>query len=105
MPELLASVDPAVFVPVLLALVVIVALALKAWPFVRKLVQLVDTLSDLKPRLERIEQTVGVVRGEVTHNGGGSLKDAVRRIEQAQGTTDARLNRMEAAYNRRPWWR
>ncbi len=42
-------------------------------------------------RLTQIEAEQSRVRREVEHNGGGSLKDAVRRVEREQATQAAAL--------------
>lgn len=76
------------------------AALVKLWPAVSKAVRVIDTLQDLPERLQRIERSVGIVRGEVTHNGGSSLKDSVRRVETGQGAQDARIDRLEATIRR-----
>lgn len=74
----------------------------KVWPFLRKVVQLVNDLvgEDPRPglpegrpgvlaRIDRVESrvatveaAVGDIRHEVSPNGGGSLKDSVVRLER-----------------------
>jgi len=65
------------------AVAVAVLLIWKGWPAFRKfvgilsrVVKLVDTLTDLPDDL-------AAIRHELEHNGGGSVKDAVARTEQA----------------------
>jgi hypothetical protein len=45
---------------------------------------IMDRLAFMEHRLAVVESDVGKVKAEVTPNGGGSLKDAVTRIEQQQ---------------------
>lgn len=98
MPEWLSGVDPAQAVVVVLVMAGVLWVTVKVWPVLRRMVQTVDTLSDLPERLQRIERQVGIVRGEVTHNGGTSLKDAVRRVEQGQAAQDAQLERLDSTF-------
>lgn len=69
-------------------------LVTKVWRGLRSIGHLVDDLRGeparpgvparpgIMDRLAVVEQDVAQVRAEVTHNGGGSLKDAVTRIER-----------------------
>lgn len=59
----------------------------KAWPTIRAAVKLVDTLGDLPAKLERITH-------ELEHNTGTSLKDAVKRTEDAVTGLDGRINKL-----------
>ena len=81
---------------------VLTLLYAKVWPFIRRLVQLVNDLlgEDPRPglpdgrlglltRIDRVESrvatveaAVGDIRNEVSPNGGGSLKDSVLRLER-----------------------
>lgn len=89
---------------------VVTLLYAKVWPFIRKAVQLVNDLLGEEPRpglpegrlgvLERmdrmdkriaaVESTVADIRHEVTPNGGGSLRDAVTRLERNSAEIAAR---------------
>lgn len=69
-------------------------LVTKAWRGLRSVGHLLDDLRGeparpgvparpgIMDRLAALEVTTAVTRAEVTHNGGGSLKDAVVRIER-----------------------
>jgi hypothetical protein len=53
----------------------------KIWPVISKIVTIVDIISELPERLDKIEQRLETVEHEVKTNGGSSIKDAVKRIE------------------------
>jgi hypothetical protein len=42
----------------------------------------IDARPGVMQRLSALEATTRTIQAEVTHNGGGSLKDAVRRIDE-----------------------
>ena len=60
---------------------VIVGTLIKIWPFISKVVHTIDIISELPDRLDKIEARLMGVEHEVKTNGGSSIKDAVRRIE------------------------
>lgn len=66
---------------VFLILAVIGAL-IKLWPFISKVVRTVEIISELPDRLDKIEARLMGVEHEVKTNGGSSIKDAVKRIEE-----------------------
>lgn len=59
----------------------IVAALIKVWPFISKVVKVIDIISELPDRLDKIEKRLENVEHEVKTNGGSSIKDAVKRIE------------------------
>jgi tetrahydromethanopterin S-methyltransferase subunit G len=60
---------------------VILAAFIKIWPFISKVVRTIDIISELPDRLDKIEARLMGVEHEVKTNGGSSIKDAVKRIE------------------------
>jgi len=60
---------------------VIVGTLIKIWPFISKVVHTIDIISELPDRLDKIEARLMGVEHEVKTNGGSSIKDAVKRIE------------------------
>jgi len=70
--------------PVIWTVFIIVAglgILIKIWPTISKIVEVVDALSDLPDKLDRIDSRLEKVEHEVRTNGGSSIKDAVKRIE------------------------
>lgn len=72
------------------AIVAVVLLVVKAWPFLRKMFQTVDILTQLPVTLKNIQDdlaamkpTVAEIRHEVLPNGGNSLRDSQNRTEAA----------------------
>lgn len=61
---------------------VILATLIKIWPFIAKVVHTIDIISELPDRLDKIESRLMGVEYEVKTNGGSSIKDAVKRIEE-----------------------
>lgn len=59
----------------------ILAALIKIWPFISKVVKVIDIISELPERLDKIEARLENVEHEVKTNGGSSIKDAVKRIE------------------------
>jgi hypothetical protein len=66
-----------------------VAVAVKAWPFITSVVKTVEIITELPDRFQRIDEKLDTleirlisVEHEVKTNGGSSIKDAVRRIEE-----------------------
>ena len=60
----------------------LVATLIKIWPFISKVVHTIDIISELPDRLDKIEARLMGVEQEVKTNGGSSIKDAVKRIEE-----------------------
>lgn len=60
----------------------ILAALIKVWPFISKVVKVIDIISELPARLDKIEHRLENVENEVRTNGGSSIKDAVKRIEE-----------------------
>jgi hypothetical protein len=60
----------------------LLAALIKIWPFVSKAVKTIDIISELPDRLDKIEARLMGVEHEVKTNGGSSIKDAVKRIEE-----------------------
>jgi uncharacterized membrane protein len=68
--------------------VVFLAAIVKAWPFISSVVKTVEIITELPARFERVDEKLDTleirlmsVEHEVKTNGGSSIKDAVRRIE------------------------
>ena len=61
---------------------IIVGTLIKIWPFISKVVKTIDIISELPDRLDKIEARLMGVEHEVKTNGGSSIKDAVKRIEE-----------------------
>lgn len=59
----------------------LLATLIKIWPFISKVVHTIDIISELPDRLDKIEARLMGVEHEVKTNGGSSIKDAVKRIE------------------------
>jgi len=59
----------------------IIGVLIKIWPFISKVVHTIDIISELPDRLDKIETRLMNVEHEVRTNGGSSIKDAVKRIE------------------------
>jgi len=59
----------------------LVATLIKIWPFISKVVHTIEIISELPDRLDKIEARLMGVEHEVKTNGGSSIKDAVKRIE------------------------
>jgi len=96
--------DPALLLIVLVCLVLITGGVVKAWKPVRKIIRWLDRVigdendkdnPGILKRMDHFEAQLAEVHHEVTMNHGGSLKDAVARIEERQKTDHARLNRLE----------
>ncbi len=60
----------------------IIGVLIKIWPFISKVVKTIDIISELPDRLDKIEARLMGVEHEVKTNGGSSIKDAVKRIEE-----------------------
>ena len=63
-------------------IVVFVGALIKIWPFISKVVYTIDIIAELPDRLDKIESRLMDVEQEVKTNGGSSIKDAVKRIEE-----------------------
>ncbi len=61
--------------------VVTVGAVVRVWPYISKLVHTIDIIAELPDRLDKIEFRLKAVEQEVKTNGGSSIKDAVKRIE------------------------
>jgi len=59
----------------------IIGVLVKTWPFISKVVHTVEIIAELPDRLDKIETRLMNVEHEVRTNGGSSIKDAVKRIE------------------------
>jgi hypothetical protein len=73
--------------------VVFLAAIVKAWPFIASVVKTVEIITELPARFERVDEKLDTleirlmsVEHEVKTNGGSSIKDAVRRIEDRLDT-------------------
>jgi hypothetical protein len=65
----------------------------RAWPFITSVVKTVEIITELPDRFHRIDEKLDTleirlisVEHEVKTNGGSSIKDAVRRIEERLDT-------------------
>jgi len=63
-------------------LIAIIALLVKAWPAISRAVHIIDIINELPARLDTIEDRIKRVEQEVKTNGGSSIKDAVKRMEE-----------------------
>lgn len=61
--------------------IAILGIVIKIWPTISKVVYTIDIISELPERLDKIEERLKGVEYEVKTNGGSSIKDAVKRIE------------------------
>lgn len=73
--------------------VVFLAAIVKAWPFISSVVKTVEIITELPARFQHIDEKLDTleirlmsVEHEVKTNGGSSIKDAVRRIEDRLDT-------------------
>jgi hypothetical protein len=73
--------DYGVIIWTLFVLVAVIALLIKMWPTVSRAVHIIDIITELPARLDRIDARIGSVEQEVKTNGGSSIKDAVKRME------------------------
>lgn len=60
----------------------------KVWPIVRRL----SVLAEAAEWLPEVRRQLDVIHHEVTPNGGGSIKDAVRRLEERQVSQGEQLD-------------
>lgn len=109
--------DLIVLAPWLAAVGVLVWVAVKVWPFVRKISHFIDDVAGeperpgiparpgLMERLATVEakqdeqgDALAVVRHEVTTNHGSSLKDSVRRLEERADDQDRKLGDLHERY-------
>ena len=58
-----------------------VGAVVRVWPYISKLVHTIEIIAELPERLDKIEFRLRAVEQEVKTNGGSSIKDAVKRIE------------------------
>lgn len=63
-------------------LIAVIALLVKAWPAISRAVYIIDIINGLPARLDKIESRIEGVEREVKTNGGSSIKDAVKRVEE-----------------------
>jgi hypothetical protein len=70
-----------------------IAVFVKTWPFVTSVVKTVEIITELPDRFHKIDEKLDTleirlirVEEEVKTNGGSSIKDAVRRIEERLDT-------------------
>jgi hypothetical protein len=70
-----------------------VTIFVKTWPFVSSVVKTVEIITELPDRFHKIDEKLDTleirlisVEHEVKTNGGSSIKDAVRRIEERLDT-------------------
>lgn len=70
------------------AFFLLLVLIVKVWPWIRGLVRLVDNLQSLPAFMERTDQElksqtekISEIHHEVNYNNGGSVKDAVSRLD------------------------
>jgi len=73
--------DYGVIIWTIFVLVAIIALLIKAWPAIARLVHIINIINELPSRLDKIEDRLKSVEREVKTNGGSSIKDAVKRME------------------------
>ena len=73
------------------AVVAVLAALRKAWPVIRRLVALGDALDQLPQMAKKLDH----IHHEVSPNGGGSIKDAIKRIEMSGKANATGLARVE----------
>ena len=73
--------DYGVIIWTVLVLIVVVTLLIKIWPTISRAVHIIDIINELPTRLDKIDGRLEVLEREVTTNGGTSLKDALKRVE------------------------
>jgi len=76
------------FIWVVFVTVMLIGALVKIWPFITSVVKTVEIITELPERFERIDEKLDTlqlrtisVEKEVQINGGSSIKDAVKRIE------------------------
>ncbi|HEY9249250.1 MAG TPA: hypothetical protein VIO38_08970 [Rariglobus sp.] len=90
MPTWITDMGAATVFPVLAALVILAWAGAKMWHPLSKVVRFLDSLigaednPGLLDRMKALEADVRTIHHEVTPNSGGSMKDAVGRIETYQ---------------------
>jgi hypothetical protein len=77
--QFLANYGPIIWT--IFIIIAILGVLIKIWPTISKMVYTVNIISELPERLDKIEQRLKGVENEVKTNGGSSIKDAVKRIE------------------------
>jgi len=77
------------FIWVIFVTIVFVGVLVKAWPFITSVVKTVEIITELPSRFQHIDEKLDTleirlmsVEHEVKTNGGSSIKDAVKRIEE-----------------------
>lgn len=73
----------------------------KVWPVFRKVVHIVDDITGEEarpgvPARPGLMERISTIEHEVRPNGGGSIKDAVNRIEEVQAKKLAKLEHLES---------
>lgn len=80
-PTWLASINLLQISIVVLAVGLIIRFLVKFWPWLRKLIRLIDSLGQLPDFITRTDSTIAEIHHEVNYNNGSSVKDAVERVE------------------------
>lgn len=65
----------------IVAFALVIVLITKVWPWVRRLVRLVDALQELPEYMERTTKKIDQIHHEVNYNNGSSVKDAIARLD------------------------
>ncbi len=68
----------------------------KGWPLFRKFVKALYRFTKLVDTLATLPDELGAIRHQLEHNGGGSVKDAVVRTENALGEMRSELSGLRA---------
>lgn len=64
-----------------IAIIALIAVIMKSWPTLSKIVKVGDAVADLPETLHTITTEIKTIKQEVLPNGGTSLRDAVNRTE------------------------
>jgi len=86
------------------AFVGLVFVVVKAWPWLKRAVRLVDALAQLPDFIDRTDKTLAgqdmkieQIHHEVNYNNGSSVKDAVSRIELGMKATYDQISELNEA--------
>lgn len=66
---------------IIIALFVLTSMAMRFWPWLKKIIALVDSLGQLPAFIIRTDAAIADIHHEVKYNNGSSVKDAIARVE------------------------
>lgn len=93
--ELVTQAQPVVVIATIAALIGLVGLVVKLWPFISNAVAIVNALVKLPQidvRLGRLERQVDDIHHETHKNDGSSIKDAMGRVEEGVAGLHGRMD-------------